>query len=131
MVMGDRAKLAEALQNPNVRKMLDLLAHTEGTDRLYGYKTLVGGRRVDDLSKHPNVVGLTTKDGPSTAFGRYQVTGTTWRGLQKQYGFTDISPHTQDLAAVALLKDAGALNAVMKGDFGTAINRSKDHYKPG
>lgn len=124
--MNQKINLADAAQNPNVQKMLGLLAHTEGTDRLYGYKTLVGGGKVEDLSKHPNIVGMTTKDGKSTAFGRYQITGTTWQGLQKKYGFSDFTPRTQDLAAVALMKDAGALNAVLSGDFAKAIDKVKD-----
>lgn len=125
--MNQKINLADAVQNPNVQKMLGLLAHTEGTDKLYGYKTLVGGGKVEDLSKHPNIVGMTTKDGKSTAAGRYQITGTTWRGLQKKYGLgNDFSPGAQDLAAVALMKDAGALGAVLNGDFGKAINKVKD-----
>jgi len=121
--MGAKEYFASALQNPNVQKMLDLLGHTEGTDKLYGYKTLVGGKKVDDLSSHPNIVGLTTKDGPSTAFGRYQITGTTNRGLEKQYGIVGMSPHAQDLKAVALMAQRGALKDVMKGDFSGAINK--------
>lgn len=126
--MGDKTLLASALQNPNVQKMLDLLGHTEGTDTTYGYKTLVGGKRINDLSSHPNVVGMVTKDGPSTAFGRYQITGTTWRGLQKQYGFTDMSPHSQDLAAVALMKNRGALDDIMAGNFNKGISKLGDEW---
>lgn len=121
--MGKINDLEAALNNKNVNQMLNLLAYTEGTDRLHGYNTLVGGKKLDDLSQHPNVVGLTTKDGASTAFGRYQITGSTWRGLKNQYGFTDFSPKTQDLAAVALMKSRGALTDVVKGDFSSAIGK--------
>ena len=118
-----RADLAELAKNANVRKMLQVIGYTEGTDVRHGYNTLVGGRRIDDLSRHPNVVGIRTKDGPSTAFGRYQIVNTTWKGLQKQWGFSDFSKSTQDQAAVALLQSRGALNDVLKGDFGKAINK--------
>lgn len=118
-----RSDLAELAQNANVRKMLQVIGYTEGTDARHGYNTLVGGRRIDDLSRHPNVVGIRTKDGPSTAFGRYQIVNSTWKGLQKQWGFSDFSKSTQDQAAVALLQSRGALNDVLKGNFSKAINK--------
>lgn len=114
-------------KNPNVRKMLNLISHTEGTET-HGYNTLVGGGRINDLSKHPNKVGLVTKDGASTAFGRYQIVGKTWRGLQKQYGFTDMQPESQDAAAVALLHSRGALNDVLRGDYRAAIGKLGDEW---
>jgi muramidase (phage lysozyme) len=53
------------LTNPNVRKFLDFLGKSEGAD----YNTIVGGGQFSDFSKHPATVGLTTKEGPSTAAG--------------------------------------------------------------
>lgn len=71
------------------------------------YNTIVGGGKFDDFSRHPNKVGLVTRHGPSTAAGRYQIIGTTWRNLQKQYPgeFTDFTPATQDKAAWYLARD--------------------------
>ncbi len=63
----------EALGDPRVQDFLGKIGQAEGAD----YNTLVGGTKINDLSKHPNVVGLTTSAGPSTAFGKYQITGTT------------------------------------------------------
>ena len=126
--MTSIAELEAALKNPNVQKMLGLIGQTEGTDKLHGYNTKVGGKRIDDLSFRDNSVGLTTKDGPSTAMGRYQIVGKTWKGLQKQYGFSDFQPHTQDLAAVALLAGRGALNDVIKGDFQSALHKSRNEW---
>ncbi|QMT44241.1 MuF-C-terminal domain-containing protein [Neisseria dentiae] len=114
-------------QNPNMRKMLNLISHTEGTEK-HGYNTLVGGGRINDLGKHPNKVGLVTGDGASTAFGRYQIVGKTWRGLQKQYGFTDMNPASQDAAAVALIHQRGALNDVLNGNYKAAINKLGDEW---
>lgn len=122
-----QADLRAISKNPNVRKMLNLISHTEGTET-HGYNTLVGGGRINDLSKHPNKVGLVTKDGASTAFGRYQIVGKTWRGLQKQYGFTDMQPESQDAAAVALLHQRGALNDVLNGNYKSAINKLGDEW---
>ena len=125
--MAEKINLIDVVQNANVQKMLSLIAKTEGTDRLHGYNTLVGGSKIQDTSKHPNIVGLETADGKSTAAGRYQITGTTWRGLQKKYGLgNDFSPSSQDLAAVALMKDAGALDSILKGDFKGGINKVKN-----
>jgi len=124
--MAKKEDLELYAQYPSVRKLLDTIAFAEGTDKLHGYNTLVGGKKIADLSNHPNIVGLKTKDGASTAFGRYQITGSTWRGLQKKYGFSDFTPETQDLAAVALLKDAGALPAVLAGDLKGGIDKVKN-----
>lgn len=107
-------------KDPNVKSLLNLISFTEGTEK-HGYNTLVGGGKIDDLSKHPNVVGLETKDGKSTAFGRYQIVGKTWRGLQRKYGFTDINPESQDAAAVALIAQRGALGDVLRGDYKKAV----------
>lgn len=71
------------------------------------YNTIVGGGKFDDFSKHPNKVGIVTRNGPSTAAGRYQIVGSTWRNLQKQYPgeFEDFTPATQDKAAWYLARD--------------------------
>ncbi|MFA7029998.1 MAG: hypothetical protein WC179_06995, partial [Candidatus Cloacimonadaceae bacterium] len=79
------------LDNPNTKKALDLLGYTEGTDKLHGYYTNVGGKRITDVSKHPNVIGLRTKEGPSTAFGRYQITNQTFNDIAPKLGITDMS----------------------------------------
>lgn len=111
------------LDNSNVKRMLDLLGYTEGTDKLHGYHTLVGGRRIQDLSKHPNIVGLVTKNGPSTAFGRYQITFPTFQEFAKKLGITDVSPRNQDRIAVAIMASQGALGDIAKGDFGSGIQK--------
>ena len=111
------------VSNPNVQKFLAFTASAEGTDK-HGYNTQVGGTRFEDLSKHPNNPTVKTADGVSTAAGRYQITGTTWDTLQRKHGFTDFSEPNQDKAAVALLKDKGAYEDVVKGDFTSAINKT-------
>ena len=103
----------------NRKKMLDLIAKAEGAD----YDTIVGGNKFNDFSAHPNIVGLRTKEGPSTAAGRYQITGTTYNDIAPKLGLSDFSKETQDRIALALIERAGALDLVDKGDFYGAISK--------
>lgn len=109
--------------------MLDTIASSEGA----GYRTLVGGRAfnsdIQDLGAHPNLVGLRTKDGPSTAAGRYQITSTTWKGLQKKLGLTDFGPESQDRAAIELLRQRGALQDVLDGNFEAAARKLGNEWQ--
>lgn len=106
-----------ALKNPRVKQFLNKIGKSEGAD----YNTLVGGSRINDLSRHPNKVGLRTSAGPSTAFGKYQIVGTTDRSKLRKYRHLDYSPENQDLRAVELLRQTGALAALERDDEPTAI----------
>jgi len=120
------------VQNPNMQKYLASIGTREGTDT-HGYNTQVGGSRFEDLSKHPNNPTVVTDAGVSTAAGKYQITGTTFRGLQKQYGFQDFSAATQDKAAVALIKEKGADKDIASGNFTAADSKLTgvwDSFKP-
>nr|WEM05539.1 internal virion protein [Ralstonia phage BOESR1] len=103
----------------NRKKFLDFLGAAEGAD----YNMIVGGQKFTDFSKHPNIVGLRTAEGPSTAAGKYQITGTTYRDVAPKMGINDFSPESQDKIAVELIRRAGALDAVDRGDWNTAINK--------
>ncbi|WP_257230219.1 glycoside hydrolase family 104 protein [Acinetobacter sp. YH12039] len=120
------AQLQRYASNPNVRKMLDLIAYTEGVK--HGYNTMFGNERMSSLQSHPNVrKQFKQTDGKmnvTTAAGRYQFLKGTWDGLARQYGLKDFSPQNQDIAALALLAQNGALPYVLKGDYQTAINKS-------
>lgn len=124
--MATSQQLMQLMNNPNARKMLDLIAATEGVK--YGYNTLFGNQRIDDLSWHPSIKKpFTQTDGQvkyTTAAGRYQFLKDTWDGVARQYGLKDFSPQSQDLGAIALLAQNGALPYVLKGDFNTAIKKS-------
>ncbi|HGF9084134.1 TPA: glycoside hydrolase family 104 protein [Acinetobacter baumannii] len=124
--MASAQKYMQLLNNPNARRMLDLIASAEGVK--HGYNTLFGNQRFDDLSGHPNIRKVFTQtDGKknyTTAAGRYQFLNDTWNGLSRQYGLRDFSPQSQDIGAIALLDQIGALPYVLKGDFGTAIKKS-------
>ncbi|RII84352.1 glycoside hydrolase family 104 protein [Neopusillimonas maritima] len=119
--------LERALGNPNVRQFLDVIAMAEGTDQ-HGYATAFGGGKIADLSDHPRQLhDFTQTDGQrnkTSAAGRYQFLQGTWDDVAGKLGLTDFSPKSQDLAAVELLRRNGALPALMKGDFDTAVQRS-------
>ena len=125
--MASRATLEQALQNPNVRKFLDLLSYAESTTS-NGYLTAFGGGRLSSLADHPRYLktfkqknGKTNK---TSAAGRYQFLRGTWDGLARQYGFKDFGPKNQDLGAVALLAQNGALPYILKGDWGKAVSKA-------
>lgn len=101
----------------NTRHFLDFLGRAEGAD----YNTIVGGGKFDSYDAHPNIVGLRTAEGPSTAAGRYQITGTTYRDVAPKLGITDFSPESQDRIALELIKRKGALQDIENGDFNAAI----------
>lgn len=114
-----KQKAEQLLQHPNMRRYLDLLSYTEGTEE-HGYNTTFGGKRWEDLSHHPNKVWGRTGDGPTTATGRYQFLGRTWQEQAKRLGLKDFGGHSQDLAAVSLIMERGAVDDILKGDIDTA-----------
>src|SRR2546423_13597729 len=111
-----RQQAEDALQNPNVRAFLDTISVSEGAD----YDTLVNKGRfnhaIKDLSRHPNlnVAG-------STAAGRYQFLFKTWQNVSAALELTDFRQHSQDLAAVELIRRRGALELVKAGKASDAI----------
>lgn len=125
--MASRKQLELAVANPNVRKFLDLIAHTEGTEG-NGYRTAFGGGKLGSLNDHPRYQkSFTQKNGKTnstSAAGRYQFLTKTWDGLARQYGLRDFSPRNQDLGAVALLSQNGSLDKLLKGDWKGAVQNS-------
>lgn len=129
--MATRKQLEQALQNPNVRKFLDLISYTEGTQG-NGYRTAFGGGQLRSLNDHPRYLKTFKQtDGTlnkTSAAGRYQFVRKTWDGVARQYGLRDFSPQNQDLGAVALLFQRGAIPALLKGDYQTAIRKTGDEW---
>ena len=113
----------------NVLAFLDMLAWSEGTDHPNqrsnddGYDVLVGGKLFTDYSKHPRVLVPLPRYGiKSTAAGRYQFLARTWDAIVENYGFIGrFIPCAQDLAAVKLLKECGALPHIQAGRIEEAI----------
>lgn len=125
--MATKAQLEQYAKNPNVRKFLDLISYTEGTQG-NGYRTAFGGGRLNSLNDHPryskSFKQLNGKTNTTSAAGRYQFLRGTWDGVARQYGLRDFSPHSQDLGAIALLIGRGALAPLLKGDWQTAVRKS-------
>lgn len=117
-----------AVDNPNVRKFRDMLAQAEGVK--HGYNTGFGNTVLDSLEDHPRKLAKFTqtdsKGNVTSAAGRYQFLQKTWDGLKKQYPnqMPDFSAASQDFAATALLKNAGALKDVIKGNYQDAVQKS-------
>src|SRR5690606_8165187 len=120
-------ELRQYLQNPNVRRMLDVISQAEGTDK-YGYNTAFGGGQLESLDDHPRrLYDFTQTDGKAnktSAAGRYQFLQRTWDDVAGQLGLKDFGPESQDLGAIELLRRAGALEPAAMGDFQTALQRS-------
>lgn len=103
----------------NIRKFLNFLSKAEGAS----YNTVVGGGSFSDFSKHPRIVGLVTKDGPSTAAGAYQITASTYDDVASKLGIKDFSERSQDQIAIELIRRNGALQDVAQGNWNAAINK--------
>ena len=113
-------------RDPNVRAMLDAIAAAEGVK--HGYNTAFGNTPLKSLDDHPRIKKSFTetsgKKNQTTAAGRYQFLADTWDGLRKELKLKDFGPEAQDAAAVQLLRQNGSLQAVLAGDFKTAIDKS-------
>lgn len=117
-----REKLHDALENQNVRAFLRAIRLGEGTSDARGYRRLVGGGEFSSYIDHPNrLVAIQRYGVKSTAAGAYQIIHRTWKNLSLQYGFGDFSPSSQDEAAVALVREKGALDDVIAGRVETAV----------
>lgn len=106
----------------NVEKFLKLITFTEGTDRqktpyneLFGFTNFVG------YSSHPNIL-IRSSNYSSTAAGRYQILKRTAKMLKMK----DFTPESQDMAAIELIKQAGAYNFVLAGEWEKAIEKTNN-----
>ena len=108
------------MSESNVGKFLDFLGAAEGA----GYNTITGGGTFSSYDKHPGKVGMVTKQGPSTAAGKYQITKTTYDDVAPKLGITDFSPASQDRIALYLLQRNKSLEDVRSGNFEAAIAKN-------
>ncbi len=117
--------------------MLDAIAWAEGTAhhpnngygivahglviRAPGHPELVGTvgtpnnpTTIIDFSGHPNTLVRFRQRRPrnTSAAGRYQFLRRTWEGL----GLPDFSPENQDIGAVMLLQQEGAIEPLLEGN---------------
>ena len=113
-------KYEDLLENANVRAFLALIKFTEGA----GYRTLFGGEQFSSFADHPRraiTKNLGGKPITSTAAGAYQFLSRTWDECASACALPDFAPRSQDVGALFLIDRRNALNAVMDGDWGTAI----------
>ena len=101
------------IDTPERRALLNTIRYAEGTwsnGEDNGYRTLYGGGRFQDLSRHPEKVVV--KRYSSAAAGAYQFLPTTWKGLAKELRLNSFEPKHQDQAALHLVKRRGALQEI-------------------
>ena len=114
-------------KDPRVAAFLDALAAMEGTK---GYNSGFGNTPFDVTKGHPNISHkfkeTTGKTNNTTAAGRYQFLYDTWTGLEKKLPDIkgNMSPQNQDVAAIELIRERGALDSILKGDFDTALRKT-------
>ena len=122
--------------NQNRAAFLDMIGVSEGTStsritRNHGYDVIVGGiagpEVFTDYSDHPfmhrapkvvNSAGLR-----STASGKFQIMIHDWPHYKAQLDLPDFSPASQDLMAVQLIRERGALPLIDGGSFDLAVAR--------
>lgn len=120
--------------NGNVKAFLWVIRNCEGTADPDGYRRLFGGKLFTSFADHPrNKQTFKLKKGgtlTSTAAGAYQILERTWDGLRKNHPgmFSDFSPSSQDLGAVALIRGRGALKDVEEGRFETALRKCNPEW---
>lgn len=121
--------VAAYVDHPNVRSFLNFIAASEGTAGRGddGYNILFGGSTFDDYGKHPGVRSeFTQTDGrknTTTAAGRYQFLSRTYDEAASRLDLTDMSPRSQDLAALYLIARRGAFKDVIEGNADAAIEK--------
>jgi muramidase (phage lysozyme) len=123
---------------PNRKAFLDMLAVSEGTStspatQNAGYDVIVTGfdgvpEVFSDYSNHPFANGrpskvINSKGLTSNASGRYQFMLHDWAHYKAQLALPDFGPNSQDLWAIQLIRERGALPLIDVGSFSLAVAR--------
>ena len=111
--------LQVAVSNPNAEAWLRIIRQGETSQDPRAYYMVNGGTFIEDLSKHP-WDGIPTTEG-AKATGAYQFLGTTWAHCRLGLNLPDFGPKSQDLAALFLTHQRGALDDVLAGRIPTAM----------
>jgi muramidase (phage lysozyme) len=109
-----------------VKAFLDTIAGAEGTAASDGYHTQYTGTKFVSFSDHPREMRCGRRYGKklcSDAAGRYQFLSTTWDRFAKKFGIHDFSPQNQDLVAVELIREKGALEDIEAGRLEPAVRK--------
>lgn len=114
----------------NVAAFLDTIAYSEGTIGFGGsvnddgYNVLVGRTFFKSYADHPKILVDLPKLGiKSSAAGRYQLLARYFKPYAKLLLLNDFSPESQDKIALQIIKERGALKAIIDGDFDFAVER--------
>lgn len=108
-------------ENPNVRAGLAAIQAAEGTAKAKDpYSVGFGFSKIGSLDKHPGKsASFTQTDGKknrTTAAGAYQFLSGTWKSVASKLGLKDFGPVNQDIGALSLIDQAGALGNLIAGD---------------
>ena len=106
------------LSNPYAKAFLDAIAWAEGGR---SYNTMYGGGTFTG-NQHPRTP-VTAGGYTSSAAGRYQFLYSTWIEIKNRLGLPDFSAVNQDIAALDLIWQRGALNYVLNGQFIAALQQ--------
>jgi muramidase (phage lysozyme) len=130
----------DQISTGNEQAFLKTIRHAEGTAGANGYRTLFGGSLFNSFADHPRIAKQFTSQGRklwTSAAGAYQFMAVspipgggstkvnTWDRIKKKLSLADFSPASQDLAALELIREAGALADVRAGRFAAAIDKCR------
>lgn len=130
-----RQELLQYMNNPNVSKFRDVISILEGSSKFSDPYLAQGGTRGTLLPTGYSAHPYATKQGlwkfrdksgrtlNSTANGKYAIKWDTWNGIQKALGPLTFSPQDQDLAALYLINQRGALQDVVNGNWQNAFRK--------
>jgi muramidase (phage lysozyme) len=109
-----------------VKAFLDTIATAEGTASPDGYRTQYTGTKFASFQDHPREMRCGRRYGKklcSDAAGRYQFLSTTWDRFAKKFSVSDFSPENQDLMAIELIREKGALEDIEAGRLESAVRK--------
>lgn len=112
--------------SPNLKAFLATIRYAEGTAASDGYRTIYTGAKFNSFDSHPTLRKCANAGGRqlcSDAAGAYQFLSSTWNATAKRIGAKDFSPKNQDLGAIDLVKNAGALPDIEAGNFEAAVHK--------
>jgi len=115
-----------SIEGDRVKAFLDTIAAAEGTATPDGYRTQYTGTKFASFSDHPREMKCGRRYGKklcSDAAGRYQFLSTTWDRFAKKFGVRDFSPENQDLVAIELIREQGALGDIEAGRWSSAVKK--------
>lgn len=136
---------AKQAGSKNLVAFLDMIAHAEGTatsryTKDNGYDVVVEGvdspYTFSDYSRHPNVLVTVRREvvSPatdrvlkkalkSTAAGRYQILKRYADAYTTILKLPDFGPLSQDLIAIRMIREQGAMPFIERGDFAKAVEK--------